>query len=57
MAKVKLNLSLDEDIKTALEMYARDNHMTVSAVITAYALKLPTSKNVKGQLNFNDLKK
>lgn len=57
MAKVKCNLSLDPDIKEALEQYAKEQHMTVSAVITRYVLGLPTSKQLKGQLNFLDLEK
>lgn len=47
MAKVKLNLSLDADIKEALEQYAKEQHTTVSAVITAYALNLSTFKQIQ----------
>ena len=57
MAKVKCNLSLDSDIKEALEQYAKEQRMTVSAVITRYVLGLPTSKQLKGQLSFSDLEK
>lgn len=56
MAKQKLNLSLDATIKEALEIYAKDRHTTVSAIITEFALKLPTSKNVKGQISLKDIK-
>lgn len=56
MAKQKLNLSLDATIKDALEQYAKDNYKTVSAVITEFVLKLPTSKNIKGQINIKDYK-
>lgn len=56
MAKQKLNLSLDATIKEALELYAKDRHTTVSAIITEFALKLPTSKNVKGQISIKDIK-
>lgn len=57
MAKVKLNLSLDKEIKTALEQYAKEQHMTVSALITAYVLKLPTAKQVIGQMDFEEVEK
>lgn len=56
MAKQKLNLSLDSAIKEALELYAKDRHTTVSAIITEFALKLPTSKSVKGQMTIKDYK-
>ena len=47
MAKVKLNLTLDPDVKQALEQYAKEQRTTVSAVITAYALTLPTFTRVQ----------
>lgn len=47
MAKIRVNISLDPDVKQALEIYAKEQHTTVSAVITAYALKLPTFKQIQ----------
>lgn len=57
MAKQKLNLSLDATVKEALELFAREKHTTVSAIITEFALKLPTSKQVKGQISMKDIKR
>lgn len=56
MAKVKMNLTLDEDVKLAVQNYAKANRMSVSAVITRYCMTLPTFKQIKGQMTFNDLK-
>lgn len=38
MAKVKLNLSVDEEIKEILKEKAADQHKTVAAMITDFAL-------------------
>lgn len=38
MAKVKLNLTLDEDIKKHLESMAKEKRLSISAVITQYVL-------------------
>lgn len=38
MAKVKLNLTLDEDIKKQLESMAKEKRLSISAVITQYVL-------------------
>ena len=56
MAKVKMNLTLDEDVKLAVQNYAKANRMSVSAVITRYCMTLPTFKQIKEQMTFNDLK-
>lgn len=50
MAKVKLNLTLDEDIKERLVIAAEEKHMTVSALITQYALTLKTTQ-CRGQMS------
>lgn len=38
MAKVKLNLSIDDDIKEILLKKAEEQHRTVASLITEYAL-------------------
>lgn len=56
MAKEKVLLSLDSDISDRLKIYAKENYMTVSGVITQYVLTLKTNQ-VRGQLNLNDMNK
>lgn len=50
MAKVKVNLSLDEDTAERLKQYAFENHRTVSQAVTdwTWAAKVK-NENVRGQ--------
>lgn len=50
MAKVKVNLSLDEDTAERLKQYAFENHTTVSQTVTdwVWAAKVK-GEQVKGQ--------
>lgn len=58
MAKSKVLLSLDEDIAQKLKDYAREQHMTMSAAVTAWVLRLKVSDpQVRGQMSLETPKK
>ena len=53
MAKEKLNLSLDEDIKEKLAQYAEEQHTTISQAVTDWILTLKVrNPQVRGQMHF-----
>ena len=53
MAKEKLNLSLDEDIKEKLAQYAEEQHTTISQAVTDWILTLKVrNPQVRGQMLF-----
>lgn len=54
MAKVKLNLTLDSDVKEKLQLLAESEHMTVSAYITQIVLRAKNPNHIKGQMRFDD---
>lgn len=57
MTKAKLNITLDEDLKERLSLVAKERRMTISALITEYALSLKPTQ-LKGQQSlFKDVKK
>lgn len=43
--KVKLNITLDKDIKELLQQDAKDEHLSISAYITRLALKANSDKS------------
>lgn len=52
MAKVKVNLSLDEDTAERLKQYAFENHKTVSALVTDWIWKAKVkNEQVRGQMS------
>ena len=57
MAKLRVNISIDEDTIERLKQYAYENHSTVSQVITDMAWKLKVkNEQVRGQKSL-ELKK
>lgn len=57
LAKVRVNISVDEDTIERLKQYAYENHSTVSQVITDMAWKLKVkNEQVRGQKSL-ELKK
>lgn len=55
MAKVKLNLSLDPDVREKLYQYAAENHRTVSQAVTDWVLKLKVKDpQCRGQMSLKD---
>ena len=57
MAKVKLNLSLEEDTAERVKQYAYEHHMTVSQVVTEWiwAQKVK-GENLRGQIKLEGKK-
>ena len=54
MAKVRVNISLEQDTIEHLKEYAKENHTTVSQVITDLTWKLKVKNpQVKGQQKLN----
>lgn len=43
--KVKLNITIDKDIKELLQQNAKEEHLSVSAYITRLALRANCDKN------------
>lgn len=52
--KEKLHITIDADLKERLVLEAEERRITVSALITEYALKLKPTQ-VRGQLNLPKL--
>lgn len=53
MAKERLNVTLDTDVKERLRQYAEENKTTISQVITDWALKLKVhDPQIRGQMHF-----
>lgn len=53
MAKERLNITLDADIKEKLRQYAEENKTTVSQAITDWVLKLKVrDPQIRGQMHF-----
>lgn len=50
MAKEKINITIDSDLKERLQLVAQERRMSVSALITEYALTLKP-KQVRGQIS------
>ena len=52
MAKVKVNLSLDEDTAERLKQYAFENHKTVSALVTDWIWSAKVkNEQIRGQIS------
>lgn len=51
MAKIRINLSLDESTKERLERYAKQKHTTMSQLVTDFiwAQNVKDDKNIPGQ--------
>lgn len=56
MAKEKMTLSLDKEVKERLIQVAKEKHMTVSALITQFTLS-NNVKQIQGQLSMEEIKK
>lgn len=53
MAKTKLTLSVDEDIREKLRCYAEERHSTMSQVLTDWVLSLKVKDpQIRGQMSF-----
>lgn len=57
MAKVRVNISIDESTHERLKQYAFEQHKTVSAAITdwIWAQKVK-GENLRGQISFTEKK-
>lgn len=56
MAKEKMTISLDKEVKARLIQVAEERHMTVSALITQFTLTQDI-KQMRGQLSMKDIGK
>lgn len=56
MAKEKMTISLDKEVKESLIQVAKEKHMTVSALITQFTLS-HNVKQIQGQLSMEEIKK
>ena len=58
LAKVKINLSLEEDTAERLKQYAYENHKTVSQAVTdwIWAQKVK-GENLRGQISLSGKKR
>lgn len=53
MAKDRVNITLDSDIKEKLKQYADERHSSVSQVVTDWVLTLKVKDSqVRGQMTF-----
>lgn len=58
MAKIRVNISIDENTHERLKQYAFEHHTTVSQAVTdwIWSQKIK-NENVRGQMSFDTAKK